>query len=89
MRNRVYASVGRLSVCPSVCPVRATAVNFAAVARREGDIDRLLHGAQQQRRAAGECGQCHVVSVRSSRTQTCYRKNVKKIHKIGSILCSD
>jgi len=22
-------------------------------------------GAQQQRRAAGECGQCHVVSVRS------------------------
>ena len=31
-------------------------------ARWTGDIDRLLHG----RRAAGECGQCHVVSVRSS-----------------------
>jgi len=33
-------------------------------ARRAGDIDRLL----QRRRAAGECGQCHVVSVR---TQSC------------------
>ena len=34
---------------------------------RAGDIDRLLHGrrsaaaAPQQRRAAAECGQCHVV----------------------------
>jgi len=28
------------------------------------DIGRLLPGAQQQRRAAGESRQCHVVSVR-------------------------
>ena len=42
MRNRVYASVGRLSV--SVRP----SANFAAVARPEGDMDRLLHGTQQR-----------------------------------------
>jgi len=35
-------------------------------ARQTGDIDRLL----LQRRAEGECGQCHVVSVGSWR-QTC------------------
>ena len=45
--------VQRHGVCPSVC-------RFAAVGPR---IDRLLPGAQQQRRAAGECGQCHVVSL--------------------------
>jgi len=35
-------------------------VDIAAVARSAGDIDRLLHGAQQR----GGCGQCHVVSMR-------------------------
>jgi len=33
-------------------------------ARRPEDVDRLLPGAQQQRLAAGKCGQCHVVSIR-------------------------
>jgi len=27
-------------------------------------IDYCTAGAQQQRRAAGECGQCHIISVR-------------------------
>ena len=31
---------------------------------QEISIDCCTAGAQQQRRAAGECGQCHVVSVR-------------------------
>jgi len=88
----------RQSICPSVrlrvrffvrpsVPAWAQNSKPAAAglllwARRPGDIDRLL----QQQRAAGECGQCHVVSVRisvhtgSPRTelnltavQTCFR----------------
>jgi len=58
----------RPTVHPSVCPSmgiqqQTLCCRFAAVGqagRQAGDIDRLL----QQRRAAGECGQCHVVSVR-------------------------
>jgi len=49
----------RPSVCP-ICPLQQRAVGFAAVGPVAGDIDRLL----QQRRAAAEYGQCHVVSVR-------------------------
>jgi len=55
LRSTVYAFIGclsvRPSVCPSVClsvPVWATAANIAVVARPGGDIDRLLHGAQQR-----------------------------------------
>jgi len=62
----------RLSVCPSVCLSVClsqhghTAANellqgLLLWARRAGDIDRLV----QQRRVAGECGQWHVVSVRT------------------------
>jgi len=55
-----------LSVCPSVClslsvrlsvymclsvPAQGTAAEFAAVDRPAADVDRLLHGVQQQRRA--------------------------------------
>jgi len=50
----------RLSVCPS--HPAAAAAGLLLWARLAGDTDRLLHG----RRAAGECGQCHVISVRSS-----------------------
>jgi len=39
----------------------AAAAGLLLWARLAGDIDRL----QQHRRAAGECGQCHVVSVRT------------------------
>jgi len=52
-------------VCLSVCPIRpphAVAAGLLLWARRSGDTDRLLDG----RRAAGECGQCHAVSVLSS-----------------------
>jgi len=48
----------------SVCPIRSLqqrAVSFLLLwAQRIRDINRLL----QQRRAADECGQCHVPSVR-------------------------
>ena len=47
----IYAYVGRQSVRLSVClsvSVQATAAKFAIVARPAGDIDRLLHGAQQR-----------------------------------------
>jgi len=40
-------------------PAAAACGGFAAVDSAVGDIDRLL----QQRRAAAEYGQCHVVSV--------------------------
>ena len=53
--------------CPSVClsqhgPTRSksAAAGLLLWAQSAGDVDRLL----QQRRAAAECGQCHVVSVR-------------------------
>jgi len=55
--------VACLSVCPIIRPSQAAAAGLLLSARPAGDIDRLLPGAQQQR-AAGECGQCHVVSVR-------------------------
>jgi len=54
-----WASV-RPSVSLSHLPAARRYRNFAAVARPAGDIDRLLHGAQQ----------CHVVSVRSRWTLT-------------------
>ena len=66
MRSRVYETVRCPSVCPSLCPSTGqhqqnSCCRFAA--GRPADrryIDRLL----QQRRAVGECGQCHVVSIR-------------------------
>ena len=68
MRSRQGLCICRASVRPSVClsvPAWADSSKPAAVglllwARRAVDIDRLL----RQWRAAGECGQCHVVSVR-------------------------
>jgi len=51
MRSKVYATVGRLSVCMSVCPIQppqGAAAGLLLWARRAEDIDRLL---QQQRRA--------------------------------------
>jgi len=67
VRSRVYETVR----CPSVVSARLSvpawghsskpaAAGLLLPSRRGGDIDRLL----QQRRAVGECGQCHVVSVR-------------------------
>jgi len=50
----------RLSVTLSNSPAAAACSEFAAVGPVARDIDCLL----QQRRAVGECGQCHVVSVR-------------------------
>ena len=63
MRCMVYETVR----CPSVRLSVPTWTRSLLWARRAGDTDRLL----QQRRAAGECGQCHVVSVRSIGEQTC------------------
>ena len=48
MRSRVYETVGRLFVRPSVRPIirplHATAPGLLLWARRAGNIDRLLHG---------------------------------------------
>ena len=62
MRRRVYVTVR----CPTV-PAWAHSSKPAAAglllwARRAGDIDRLLNG-RCSAAAAGECGQCHAVSV--------------------------
>jgi len=58
----------RLSVRPSVNlsvshtrPQHAAAAGLLLWARRAKDIDRLLHS----RRAAGECGQCHIVNKKT------------------------
>ena len=45
--------------CPHSPRKQYAAAGLLLRARRAGDIDRLL----QQQCAAGECGQCHVVSV--------------------------
>jgi len=66
--SEVYASVWRPSVCPSVCSSISTAANpllqvcCCGRGRWETSID--CYTARAARRAAGECGQCHVVSVR-------------------------
>jgi len=56
--------------CPSVCSVPAwthsskpAAAGLLLRAGWVGDVDRSLH-SQHSAAAAGECGQCHVVSVR-------------------------
>jgi len=50
----------RSSVPTRIYSSEHTAAGLLLWSRPAADIDRLL----QQRRAAGECGQCHVVSVR-------------------------
>jgi len=56
----------RLPVCP-VRPPHAADAGLLPRARRPGDIDRLLHGGQQQQprrstaRSSESCGQCHIV----------------------------
>ena len=60
-----------LSVCLSVRPIlppHTAAAGLLLWARQEGDTDRLFHGG----RAAGECGQCHVVSVRVAEHRLVY-----------------
>jgi len=64
---RVYVTVR----CTPVRPVGPTATNPLLWARWAGDIDRLLHG-RRSAAAAGECGQCHVVSVRSKPNADCF-----------------
>ena len=78
MRNRFYVA----ALCPSVrLSVRLsqhepTAANpllqvcCCGPGRQEISIHRCMAGAQQHRHAAGKCGQCHVVSVRSSWTRS-------------------
>jgi len=52
----------RLSVpCHSSKPAAA---GLLLLARRAGNIARLLHARRSAAAAAGECGQCRVVSVR-------------------------
>ena len=59
MRSRVYETVERPSVRPSICPIdrlqqrRATGLLLSA--RRAGDIDRLLHNTPQQQMRAVSC----------------------------------
>jgi len=68
MRSKVYATVRRPSIRPTVCPIRpphAAAAGLLLWTRRAGDVDRLLpggqqqprpqHGAQQQVRAVTRC----------------------------------
>ena len=43
---------------------RPAAAGLLQWAQRVGNIGQLLQCKLQQRRAVGECGQCHVVSVR-------------------------
>jgi len=51
---KIFATVGRPSVCLSVCPIQphAAGVGLLLWARRPGDIDRLLHGQVSSSRAA-------------------------------------
>jgi len=59
MRSRVYKTVR----CPSVCPsVRLSVCSRLAAVGPAGKRCRSI--AAEGARAEGECGQCHVVSVR-------------------------
>ena len=54
--------------CPSICPSighssEPSAAGLLLCARWAGDISLLLHGRRSE--AAGKCGQCQVVSIRS------------------------
>ena len=61
----------RQSVRLSV-PAWATAAKFAAVARKAGDIDRLLHGAQLQRGVRrANAGSATLLAYVVAATQTC------------------
>ena len=74
--DRIYKTVRRPSVRPSVFPVyrplqHAACGGFAAVGpARAGDIDRLLQQATAHSSTAvsGKCEQCHVVSRRTKLT---------------------
>ena len=59
MRSRIYETVLCPSVCPSL-PAWTTAAIFGPAGRRYRLIAAQRTAA---RRAVGECGQCHVVSV--------------------------
>ena len=77
-------SVKRYGVCPSVCPrmgpqQQTAAVGLLLLVRRAGDIYRLL----QQRRAVGDCGQCHVVSVRYQGYQGYHR--ISRFSRLGTL----
>ena len=75
MWNRVFITVQCPSVCLSVCPSMSPQQQTHCLlwARPAGDIDQwCMAGTQQQQHVAGECGQCHVVSMcRKLNTQTC------------------
>jgi len=65
-----------LCICPaSVCLSqhgRPTAAKFAAVGRKAGDIDRLLHGAQLQRGVRrANAGSATLLAYVVAATQTC------------------
>ena len=66
MRTRVYnAMVVSVRLSGPVWAhhnSKPAAIGLLLLARRAGDIDRLLHGWRSAA-AAGECGQCHVISV--------------------------
>ena len=74
MRSRVYASARCPSVRPSVLlcvrhlshPAAARRYCRFAAAGPAGRRYRSIAARRDVRRAAGECGQCRVVSVRSS-----------------------
>jgi len=67
----MHLSGVRLSVRLSV-PAWATAAKFAAVARKAGDIDRLLHGAQLQRGVRrANAGSATLLAYVVAATQTC------------------
>ena len=59
VRLSVRVSV-RLSVSVRAHSSKPVPTSLLLWARRAGDVDRLL----QHLYAAGECGQCHIVSVR-------------------------
>ena len=58
----------RLSVCPTLDPQQQTCCRFAAVGWLAGDIDRLLHGAQER---GGRRANATLSAYAGSLTQTC------------------
>ena len=70
-----YTEQGQ-SISPSVCLYVPSSHHTPLLYWRARNIHQLLHG----QRPAGECGQCHIASICSSWTQTCYTQLGPNLH---------
>ena len=86
MRSRVYETVGRLFVRPSVRPIirplHATAPGLLLWARRAGNIDRLLHGRRSAAAAPQQGAQQQMWAVPHAPSPPC-QQNTDLLYSVS------